>query len=177
MNRETSMNPNPTGRPSTEVGPRPVLTVTDGRAGDLDDVLMLLAASGLGTDGVPEHITDFLVAREGGRLVATAALEDYGDAGLLRSVAVVANRRGWGLGRYLTHTLIERARQRGHAAVYLLTDTAEAYFTRLGFRSIDRSAVRPAVVASAQFQGETCSQSVVMVLEFADHQTIRGSQA
>lgn len=177
MNRETSIDKGPTGRPPGEAGRRPVLTVTDGGPDDLSDVLVLLAASGLGTDGVPEHIADFLVVREGRRLVATAALEDYGVAGLLRSVAVAADRRGWGLGRYLAHALIERARQRGHAAVYLLTDTAEAYFRRIGFRPIDRSAVRPAVLASAQFQGETCSSSVAMVLEFADHQTIRGRQA
>jgi len=144
----------------------PVLTVAEGRPSDLDEVLALLAASGLGADGVPEHITDFLVARSNGRVVGAAALEDYSVAGLLRSVAVAPDRRDWGLGRYLTHALIERSRRRGHAALYLLTDTAQAYFERFGFRLIDRSAVRPAVLASAQFQGELCKSSITMVLEF-----------
>ena len=159
---------------AAEIGQRQVLTIASGRSTDLDEVLMLLAASGLGADGVAEHITDFLLAREGRRLIGAAALEDYGVAGLLRSVAVAANRRGWGLGRYLTCALIDHARQRGHTAVYLLTDTADAYFKRLGFRPVDRSAVQPAVLASVQFSGEACSKSVVMMLEFAERQTIRG---
>jgi amino-acid N-acetyltransferase len=144
----------------------PVLTIAEGRPSDLDEVLALLTASGLGVDGVPEHITDFLVARANGRVVGVAALEDYTAAGLLRSVAVAPDRRGWGLGRYLTHALMGRSRQRGHAALYLLTDTAQAYFERFGFRPVDRSAVWPAVLASAQFQGELCKSSVAMVLEF-----------
>jgi len=102
----------------------PVLTVAEGRPSDLDEVLALLAASGLGADGVPEHITDFLVARSNGRVVGAAALEDYSVAGLLRSVAVAPDRRDWGLGRYLTHALIERSRRRGHAALYLLRGAA-----------------------------------------------------
>ncbi len=145
----------------------PLLTIAEGRAYDLDEVLALLAASGLGADGVAEHITDFLVAREDSRLVAAAALEDYRVAGLLRSVAVAADRRNWGLGHYLAHTLIERSRRRGHTALYLLTDTAQAYFERFGFRPVERPTVRPAVLASMQFRRESCKASVVMVLEFA----------
>lgn len=143
-----------------------MLTTAEGRLSDLDEVLALLAASGLGADGVAEHITDFLVAREDGRLIAAAALEDYGVAGLLRSVAVVPDRRDWGLGRYLTHALIERSRRRGHGALYLLTDTAQAYFERFGFRPVGRSTVQPAVLASVQFRGESCASSVVMVMGF-----------
>ena len=168
------MNQGVVGAPAA-IGQRQVLTIVGAQPTDLDEVLMLLAASGLGADGVAEHIADFLLAREGRRLIGAAALEDYGVAGLLRSVAVVANRRGWGLGRYLTCALIEHARQRGHTAVYLLTDTAEAYFKRFGFRPVERSVVQPAVLASVQFSGEACSMSVVMVREFAERQMIRGT--
>jgi len=155
------------------VGHRLVLTISEGRPSDLDEVLALLAASGLQADGVHEHIADFLVAREDSRVIAVAALEDYGVAGLLRSVAVARDRRDWGLGRYLTHTIIERSGQRGHAALYLLTDTAQAYFERFGFRPLERSAVRPAVLASVQFQEESCKSSVVMVMEFGNGITVR----
>ena len=155
------------------VGHRPVLAISEGRLSDLDEVLALLAASGLQADGVHEHIADFLVAREDSRVIAVAALEDYGVAGLLRSVAVSPDRREWGLGRYLTRALIGRSRQRGHAGLYLLTDTAQAYFERFGFRPIERSAVRPAVLASVQFQEESCKSSVVMVMEFGNGITVR----
>jgi len=145
------------------------LTIQDGRPGDLDEVRALLTGVGLSTDGVVEHIADFLVARENGRLVATAALEDHGTAGLLRSVAVAPDRQRWGLARYLTNASIERARGRSLAAVYLLTRDAQRYFERHGFRPIDRNEVRPAVRQSTQFQEESCASATAMVLDLIEH--------
>lgn len=144
------------------------LTIADGRPADTDDVRALLRRLDLSTDGVAEQIADFLVAREEGRLVAVAALEDHGTAGLLRSVAVTPDRQGWGLARYLTNALIERARGRGLAAVYLLTKDAQRYFERHGFRPISRAEVRPAVQASPQFKGEACASATAMVLDLME---------
>ncbi len=146
-----------------------MLTIADGRPADLDDVHALLRRVGLSVEGVTQRImADFLIAREDGRLVAVAALEDHGTAGLLRSVAAAPERQNWGLARYLTNALVERARSRGHPAVYLLTNDAELYFKRYGFRPISREEVRPAVLASGQFQGESCASSTVMVLDLTE---------
>lgn len=151
-----------------QVRPSPVLTIADGRSSDLDGVHALLRGAGLEVEGVAERIADFLVAREGDRVVAVAGLEDHGTAGLLRSVAAAPDRRNWGLARYLVNVLIERSRERGHAAVYLLTKAAEAYFERFGFRQISRAEVRPAVLASGQFRGECCESSTAMVLDLIE---------
>ena len=145
-----------------------MLTIADGRPADLDEVQALLRRVGPSIEGVADRIADFLIAREDGRLIAVAALEDHGTAGLLRSVAVAPERQSWGLARYLINALIERARNRGHAAVYLLTQDAELYFKRHGFRRIGRNEVRPAVLASGQFQGESCASSTVMVLDLTE---------
>ena len=145
----------------------PVLTITDAGAADLSDVCALLEAAGLSPEGVAEEISGFLIAREDGRAVAVAGLEDHGSAGLLRSVAVATDRRNRGLAATLITMLIERSRARGDEALYLLTSTAEGYFERFGFWKVDRSDVRPAVQGSEQFQGATCRSSAVMVLEFA----------
>ncbi len=146
----------------------PVLTIEDGRPADLGDVHALLRRVGLSIEGGAGRITDFLIAREDSRLIAVAALEDHGTAGLLRSVAVAPERQNWGLARYLTNALVERARSRGHAAVYLLTQNAELYFRRYGFRPISRNEVRPSVLASEQFQEESCASSTVMVLDLTE---------
>lgn len=148
--------------------PSPVPTIADGRSSDLDGVHALLRGVGLEVDGVAERIADFLVAREGDRVIAVAGLEDHATAGLLRSVAAAPDRRNRGLARYLVNALIERSRERGHAAVYLLTKTAEAYFERFGFRQISRAEVKPAVLASGQFRGECCESSTVMVLDLIE---------
>ncbi|MGQ0549820.1 MAG: arsenic resistance N-acetyltransferase ArsN2 [Armatimonadota bacterium] len=150
-----------------------MLTIESGRATDLDDVRTLLRRVGLSADDVAGHIADFLIAREDGVLVAIAALEDHGTAGLLRSVAVAPERQGWGLARYLTNALIERARRRDLAAVYLLTTDAQRYFHRHGFRPISRDDVRPAVQQSAQFQEETCASATAMVIDLVDQPGVK----
>ena len=61
-------------------------------------MLALLAASGLPTAGLMEHLDSAYVARRGGRVVGTAALEVYAGGALLRSVAVDERERGGGLG-------------------------------------------------------------------------------
>ncbi len=144
------------------------LTVAHGQPADLTDVHALLQRVGLSAEDVDDRIGDFLIARERGTLVAIAALEDHGTAGLLRSVAVVPERQGWGLARYLTNALIERARGRGLAAVYLLTRDAQRYFKRHGFRPINRDEIRPAVKQSAQFREESCASATAMVIELTE---------
>ena len=76
---------------------------------DGPSMLALLAASGLPTAGLMEHLGSAYVARRGGRIVGTAALELYEGGALLRSVAVDEGERGGGLGRLLTERAIAAA--------------------------------------------------------------------
>jgi amino-acid N-acetyltransferase len=131
---------------------------------DLPDVVALLEHAGLAADGVADAIDFFLVTREDERIVAVAGLEDYGSAGLLRSVAVSQDRRNRGLAAALVRQLIARSRARAYAAIYLRTTTADAYFARFGFRIVDMSRVPPEVRVSQQFSGEMCQDSTVMEL-------------
>ncbi len=142
----------------------PTLTITPGTTADLDGVLALLGTSGLSGSGVAVQIANFLIAREDGRAVAVAGLEDYGVAGLIRSVASHPGWRSRGLATTLVRALIERSRALGHRAVYLRTATAEGYFTRFGFRRVTLQEVTPAVLASDQFQGQGCRSTAIMVL-------------
>ena len=128
---------------------------------ELGLVLDLLRRNHLPEAGLAEHAANLLVAVEHGRIVGSAALEIYGDAALLRSVAVEPALRGRGLGVALTRAALDRARERGGRAVYLLTETAAEFFAGLGFRPIPRAEAEPAVGASAEFTtacpaGATC---------------------
>ena len=144
----------------------PTLTITQGTTADLNDVLALLQMSGLSGSAVAGQIASFLIAREEGRIVAVAGLEDHGAVGLIRSVASHPGWRSRGLATTLVRALIERSRTLGHQAVYLRTATAEGYFTRFGFRRVTLEEVMPAVLASGQFRGEECDSTTIMVLEF-----------
>ncbi len=145
----------------------PTLTITQGTSADLKDVLALLQMSGLSGSGVAGQIASFLIAREDGRAVAVAGLEDHGVAGLIRSVASHPGWRSRGLATTLVRALIDRSCALGHQAAYLRTATAEGYFTRFGFRRVTLEEVMPAVLASDQFQDEECSSTTIMALEFA----------
>jgi N-acetylglutamate synthase-like GNAT family acetyltransferase len=143
------------------------VAVAGSRPADLGEIEGLLALTGLSADGVPESLNGFVLVREHGRLVATACLEEHGSEGLLRSVATLPDRRGRGLAGMLVGVLLERARAKGYRAVYLLTNGAEAYFERFGFRRIERQAVPSGVREAGQFRSQTCAASVVMVFELS----------
>src|SRR5437588_12001247 len=118
---------------------------------DLPAILALLQKSGLPQDGLSDHVVTTLVASEDHTIVGSAALELYGTVALLRSVAVADQLRGQGLGQQLTQKALKLAEQHGVTLVYLLTETASAFFPRFGFRPISRSEVSPAIHASTEW--------------------------
>ncbi|HET6762317.1 MAG TPA: arsenic resistance N-acetyltransferase ArsN2 [Longimicrobiaceae bacterium] len=136
---------------------------------DLGAVLALLRACGLPTDGVEEVFpTGFIVSRDAtGELEAVAGVEVHGAVGLLRSVAVRADRRGTGLGRIISVQAIEWARDADLSDLYLLTTTAESFFPRLGFERVERTAVPAVLNASAELQGACPASAIVMHLRLA----------
>jgi amino-acid N-acetyltransferase len=100
--------------------------------------------------------------------VGSAALELYGNAALLRSVAVDQNLRGQGLGQQLTRAALDLAGQHGVETVYLLTETATDFFPRFGFQPIARSAVAPAVQQSVEFTSACPASAAVLALDLHD---------
>jgi amino-acid N-acetyltransferase len=130
---------------------------------DLPALERLLEDTGLITAGVRAHIGDFLLVEDGGRLIASGGLEQYGPYALLRSVAVIPAYRNRGAARYLVSRLLDRAAAQQVQCVYLFTSTAPAYFRRFGFVPILRGEVAEPVRASEEY-GECCSGAETMVL-------------
>ena len=129
------------------------------------EIVSFLTANGLPVAGLADHATDLLVARDAGRLVGTAALEIHGGDALLRSVAVETAMRGTGLGQRMTRAALDRARQRGVSRVFLLTETAAAFFPKFGFTSIDRSHVPDSIRGTVEFASACPASAQVMTLE------------
>ncbi len=140
-------------------------SIRSARPDDAAGVLALLAEVGLPTDEVADWLPHYVVAEEGGVVIGVAGLEIHGSDGVLRSVAVDPAYRGGGLGGRLAATVIASARQAGLRRLYLLTETAEDYFPRHGFRPIPRADASDAVQDSVEFRESCPDTAVAMVLD------------
>ncbi len=119
---------------------------------DLDAIRALLRRLHLPAEDVGLGHQSFLAARSGGELVGCVGLERYGDAALLRSLAVVPRLQATGLGKRLSAEVVAEARRAGVRTLYLLTTTAAPFFERAGFRRVERASAPPAVAASPEFK-------------------------
>jgi amino-acid N-acetyltransferase len=130
---------------------------------DVPAVEALVRAAGLPGDGVREAFAAGCVATAAdGSIIGAAAVEPYGEVALLRSVVVAEAARGTGLGTQLVHGAEAIARDLGIRELYLLTETATAWFPRLGYRPVVRAEAPLALAASAEFT-EACAATAVLM--------------
>lgn len=138
------------------------IAISLGRSSDLDVVEALLEREHLPILGLRDQQQYVFVARDGEHIVGCASVELYGDAALLRSVAVDAPCRGSGAGSELIRAALAFAGSRNVSAVYLLTNTAERFFSRFGFELVPRFDVPDAVRRSPEFADACCASASVM---------------
>ncbi len=136
------------------------ITITPATAADLAAIKALLEASELPTAGVDEHWKTFILARDDGKIVGVGGAEAYQFAALIRSVAIVPEYRSQGIGRRIVRQLLDRLASRGVREFYLLTTTAEEYFRKRGFKTIDRDEVHPQLLSSHEF-GDACPSTAI----------------
>src|SRR5438445_549908 len=119
-------------------------SIRKAEAADYARITRLLSDAALPLDGLPENSTgheNFLVLCRDGGVLGCAAIERYGQYGLLRSVALELHERRHGLGRRLVQEALQQARRDGLAEVVLLTTTDAPFFARLGVQAVRSDAV------------------------------------
>lgn len=123
----------------------------------------LLEASGLPLAGLADAFPHGTVlAWRGGELVGAAALERWGEHGLLRSVAVAEAVRGHHVAEALVADRLAAAKAWGLRDVHLLTTSAQRYFGRFGFVARARAELPPELAGSTQLALPSCSTAVAM---------------
>jgi arsenate reductase len=130
---------------------------------DWPSIEALLKVNSLPIDGVREHLGAYIVATADDMVVGTAGVELYGEAGLLRSVAVLPEWQKQGIGTVMLERIVADARTRGLSRMYLLTTTAADYFAGLGFTLQPRDSAPAALQVSAEFRGACPASAVLMV--------------
>ena len=128
---------------------------------ELPEIMALLAANGLPTSDLADGAAHFLGVRDERGLEGIVAIQPYGAAALLRSLAVRADRRGSGLGSALVLEAERLAASRGAGTLYLLTSDAGPFFASRGFAEITRELAPAALRASPQFTS-LCMASICM---------------
>lgn len=117
-----------------------------------DAAIALLAACGLPTaDLSGEQMPHFFYCGSARNPAGIVGVEILGGEALLRSLAVSETKRGAGIGAALVAGAEDFARSRGVRTVYLLTTTAERFFSRRGYLPAARSEAPESVRNTHEF--------------------------
>ena len=129
-------------------------------SGDLEAVQVLLRSNNLPSDDCGDHLSNFVGIEKNNRLIAIGGFEHRGQYSLLRSVAVDSRYRGLKLGASLVKKILDKLRLLEVEAVYILTETAEYYFSQFGFHRVGRDSL-PSEIQSTQQCQSLCPASAV----------------
>lgn len=118
----------------------------------LASVVRLLNEAGLPTaDLTNAHLEAFFGIGSPDALDGVVGLDLNGDVALLRSLAVNPTHRSRGLGKSLVVAAERYARSQGVNELYLLTNTAERFFQRLGYSLADRNSAPESIRQTREF--------------------------
>lgn len=106
---------------------------------------------------------NFVFASKTGQAVAYGGYNVLADIAMLRSVTVLPQWRGQGIGARMVTALISQLQGINVKAVYLLTEDADVFFSSLGFFAIGRDEVPQAIRDTGQFARHCPDDAVLMV--------------
>lgn len=125
----------------------------------------LLKSCDLPYTDIEKHIDNFVFIDDGNRLIGCVGLEVYGDFALLRSLAVDKEYQNQGWGKNLTKQILQYAQARHVKELYLLTTTAESFFQKLGFKTVNKNAAPEIIRSTGEFSSLCPSTAVLMYKE------------
>lgn len=129
---------------------------------ELPALLALLRQSALPVEDIAEAGVSFLVDVRDGEVAGVIGLQRAGEDALLRSLAVAPAWRGQGLARQLVAALETDACAQAIGGLYLLTQTAERFFSLQGFQVLPRGEAPAALQASTEFRSLCPASAVCM---------------
>jgi amino-acid N-acetyltransferase len=106
--------------------------------------------------------TQLFVTEENDSVIGTVAVEYNFDVALLRSLSVSEQKRNSGIGQMLVDFIETYVQKQGVLSIYLLTTSAEAFFLKKGYKSIDRNEV-PDFIKNTKEYSVICSSSSTLM--------------
>jgi amino-acid N-acetyltransferase len=130
----------------------------------LEAAMQLLRETNLPSVDLTEPMLEhFFYVEFDAALIGLIGLEMYSPDALLRSLVVAAAWRASGLGSMLLAHAESHARTKDVSSVYLLTNTAEDFFTRRGYLDADREHAPAAIRRTREFASLCPTSSAFMV--------------
>ena len=129
---------------------------------DLKEITNLLLDNQLPTADITEDSIQLFVGLIKNEIVGTIGLETYKPIGLLRSLAVKDVYKNHKMGEKLVKHLFDFCISNDMEDLYLLTTTAEKYFSKFGFQKIDRRKVPEVIMQTKEFK-DICPVSAVVM--------------
>ena len=109
--------------------------------------------------------TQLFVIEENDSVIGTIAVEYNFDVALLRSLSVCEQKRNSGIGQMLVAFIENYVQKQGVQSIYLLTTTAEGFFLKKGYESVDRNEVPDFIKNTKEFSIICSASSTLMKKE------------
>ena len=136
-----------------------------------NEIIDLLRSNNLPWEDLPASLNDFYAMVDEGKIVGLIGMERYAHYGLLRSMVVHPDYRNRLIADKLVQALEQKAAISGITAMYLLTETAEQYFSKRNYQVITRSEVPQALFQSSEFS-HVCPVSATVMKKDLENQFI-----
>jgi amino-acid N-acetyltransferase len=129
---------------------------------DRNAIISLLQAEKLPVEDLSTDVANFFVAKENGLVIGSIGMEIYERNALLRSLVVKARFRKMKLAAALINELEKQAREKGLENIYLLTETAQEYFSMRGYHTVNRNEAPLSLQKSSEFSHVCPSNAILM---------------
>ena len=125
-------------------------------------LISLLQSESLPVEDLPTDLSNFFMATDDGFIIGAVGLEIYGRSGLLRSLIVKPEYRESKIARSLINELERRAKSLGLNSIYLLTETAQGYFPKIGYETLSREDAPDSLKQSSEFS-HVCPKNAIFM--------------
>lgn len=143
------------------------LIIKRARSHDYLSICSLLDENNLPHEDIRmEYLNNYFITRKGDKVIGVIGLEIFDQIALLRSLVVKKEFRGLDLGIKLVSKAEQYAFRKNVKEIYLLTTTADRFFYKFGYSTIDREKVPDAIRATMEFQRLCPSSALIMVKKF-----------
>ena len=142
------------------------MTIAPASQNNFSSAIALLKESGLPTEDITAA-TQLFVAEQEDEVIGTVALEHDRHYALLRSLSVIQEKRNSGVGAELVGFVESYAKKQDVTAIYILTTTAERFFSNRSYRPVPREEVPSFIKNTSEFRSVCPASSTIMLKQLS----------